>query len=324
MDNPGTPNLEAWWSQDIDGTDSHGSNNLTEVASPAHVSGKVGNAVDFELSSSQYQNIADNASLSFGDEDMSIGCWVNLESKAADAGIIGKFEFATDNREYALSYINGSDRFQFTVDNNGTAPTTNILANNLGAVSTGTWYFLVCVHDSAANEIRISANAGTQDITAHSTGIFNSTSDFVIGAFNDTPFALFDGLVDEPFVYRKALSTDEISWLYNGGDGRAYSELSPVVIPSPLNSTAVGVAPTIIHTTLPPALDSTAVGVAPTIIHTTLPPALDSTAVGNSVILKFVRILLAKAKRTRFYAVAKRTTMRAKKKRLSFYARKKR
>ena len=322
MDNPGTPNLEAWWTEDVDGTDSHGANNLTEVAAPSHVAGKVGNAVDLEKDSAQSQKIVDNASLSFGNEDLSFGCWVKLESKNTPMGIMNKWFFSTNEREYSLSYSSASDRVQFTLSDNGTNVAT-VSANNFGAISVATWYFIVGVHNSADNTIKIYVNAGTPDSTAHSTGCNNNVSDFEIGIFQGVTQP-FDGLIDEAFVYRKALSVEEISWLYNGGAGRAYSELSLVVIPSPLNSTAVGVAPTIIHTTLPPALDSTAVEVTPTIIHTAILVVLNSTAVGNSVILKFVRILLAKAKRTRFYAVAKRTTMRAKKKRLSFYARKKR
>ena len=50
----------------------------------------------------------------------------------------------------------------------------------------------------------------------------------------------------------------------------------------------------------------------------------NALAVGNSAVLRFIRLLLAPAKTTKFLAVAKTLTMKAKKKTLGFYARRKR
>ena len=120
------------------------------------------------------------------------------------------------------------------------------------------------------------------------------------------------------------------TWVVNGSDdnwsyaGASFAEQGDITItPTTLDSTAVGVAPTLLVTAIPSPLNSTAVGVAPTTLVTVLVSALNSLAVGNSVIVKYIRLLLAKMKTTGFYAIAKTVSMKAKKKTLGFYARRK-
>ena len=75
-----------------------------------------------------------------------------------------------------------------------------VYADAQGAPSTGQWYFLFGKHDPDKNLISINVG-GTGDpiltvnYLAHSTGIFQSTGDFVVGA-NGAHTDWWDGRID--------------------------------------------------------------------------------------------------------------------------------
>jgi len=231
--NPGTDNLIAWWSLDeTSGTraDSHGSNDLTDNNTVLYDTGKQGNAADFEDSVGEYLSIADNADLSFGDEDFTIGCWIKIESlDSTFQYIISKYDPPNDKREYALYLRGTTDKLEFSISGNGTAVTG---AEWGSAISTGTWYFVVAWHDSVNNQVGIEVNNSSPVTEAHTAGCFDSDSSFMIGASSKgTPDQFLDGLADEAFVFDKVLSADEKEWLYNSGNGRSYSEMAATFTP---------------------------------------------------------------------------------------------
>lgn len=225
---PGTTNLVAWWSLDeTSGTraDSHGSNDLTDNNTVLYGTGVQGNAGDFELSTSEYLSIADNTDLSTGNIDFTICAWVKAESLGANAAIISKQDTGTPDREYLIGYANGSSRFYITVSSDGSA-TTIEEADNLGAPSTGTWYFIVAWHDAVNDTLNIQVNNGTVDSQAYASGVHDSAADFNIGANNEGGNLYWDGLIDEVAFFKAVLTSEERTWLYNGGNGRVYSDLT--------------------------------------------------------------------------------------------------
>lgn len=237
--NPGTTNLAAWWSlNETSGTrnDSHGTNHLTVGGSTSYAAGLVGNAVDLEAATLDYLSVADNASMSMGGTDFTIAGWVRLESKPAVVQtVIARYSNATAaQREYIVRYATGADRFQFyIVTYTGGVPgvgTTLSLAqaDTFGAVSTATWYFVACKYVLASRINYISINGGAWNASAaHAVGqsMADTATLTAVGAYSD-PLFHWDGLLDELCVYRRAVTDDEITWLYNGGAGRAYSALA--------------------------------------------------------------------------------------------------
>jgi hypothetical protein len=113
-------------------------------------------------------------------------------------------------------------RFVFYVSDDGSA-VTGVTANNFGAPALDTVYQIICKHDSVNNQISIKVNNGTADTTAHSTGIFNSGTNFNIGALNGTTF--WNGLIRRVRTWDRVTTTDEDTWLYNAGTGRSYADL---------------------------------------------------------------------------------------------------
>lgn len=234
-----TDSIVAYWTLDESSgsrADSAGSNTLTDNNSVSSGTGIINSAGSFARASSKYLSISDNAALSMGDIDCTFTAWVKLQTKpSAFMDVLGKHNGATIvGSDYLLYWDWTSDRFGLTVYQ-GASNTGTATANNFGAPATGTWYFIAAWHDSVNNLVGISVNAGTANTTTYSSGINDTTEAFRMGA--NALGSYWDGLIDEVGVWKRKLSSGDITSLYNGGAGLAY----PFSGGSPLrlNSTAL-------------------------------------------------------------------------------------
>jgi hypothetical protein len=226
-------NLVAYWSLDEasgNAIDAHAAYDLTETSGTiASTTGKVGNARDFESGDTEHFRIADTADLRIADKAITIAGWVNAESFGANRDIFSKFETTTGGvAEYLFAYQNSPARFRFVVYDAAAGTTaTQATADNFGAPSTATWYFIVAWHDPTADQIAICVNDGTPDTAAHAGGVRVSAAPLLMGArWNGTSETLhWDGLIDEFGFWNKVLSASEITWLYNSGNGRSYADI---------------------------------------------------------------------------------------------------
>jgi len=214
--------------------DSFGTNHLTSNNTVGQATGKVGNAAQFNAASTRYLSITDNASLSAGNIDLTLCAWVYLDSVtggSAGRTIFSKYTTSGNQREHSLLYnltdTSPNNRFAWTVSSNGTA-TTTLTATTFGAASISTWYFVVVWHDSVADTLNIQINNGTVDSVSYSSGIFDSTSAFAIGALfaPTSPFYLMDGRIDQVGFWKRVLNSTEKTFLYNSGNGRSYAEVA--------------------------------------------------------------------------------------------------
>jgi hypothetical protein len=215
--------LVAYWKLDeASGTrfDSAGSNHLTDNATVTQAAGIISNAAEFTAANSESLSILDNAALSMGDIDFTVDAWVYLTDKTAIRAVLAKWNNSANHREYLLWYNNSTDRFIFSVSNDGTAQGV-ATADNLGSPSLNTWYYIHAEHDAALDKIRISVNNGTPNETAWTTGVLDSDSTFRIGA-NSQNIQHFNGRIDECGVWKRLLSAVEKASRYNGGAGLSY------------------------------------------------------------------------------------------------------
>jgi len=224
--NPGTTNLVAWWSLDeTSGTrvDSHGSNDLTDNNTVGFAAGVQGNAADFESTNTEYLDITSPvAALRGGNKDFTIGGWIKLESRNTWCHVLSVYTsgereyFVTDDGTYLHAYL-GDGSLLWVADAAS------------ASLSTATWYFWVVWHDTSGPSWNIQTDDGsvTSDTTFGGTP-GTGTSALRMGTSN------FDGLQDECFYYERVLTADERTWLYNGGSGRAYSDLSAGGVPLPV------------------------------------------------------------------------------------------
>ena len=220
-------NLIAYWTLDEasgNAIDAHGSNDLTETSGTIDAaSGKVGGARDFEAGDTEWFEIADNTDLSTGDIDFTFACWVRAETLASFPCIAQKgwSGLASADREWVLYYNTTSSRF--VMEKGAGTAAVSVTASNFGAASTATGYFVVIYHDSVNDIIGISVNAGTPNTTSTSTGVNNGNRAFVLGASTVGQSLYWDGVIDEAGFWKRVLTSDERTELYNIGNGRDYA-----------------------------------------------------------------------------------------------------
>lgn len=212
--------LVAYWKLDeTSGTraDSVGSITLSDGNTVGYAAGKQGNAASFVATSSEYLYAANPAPLQFADEDFTFACWVKFTSLGT-VGILNKLATVNGLRSYRL-YVNISGQLFWDVSPDGN--TDVVLSTPSGSVTTGAWFFVVCWHDSVANKLRICVNNGTVYETDHAGGVFNSASAFQVGTLRAT-LGYMTGEVDELGAWDRVLTSDEITELYNSGNGKTY------------------------------------------------------------------------------------------------------
>lgn len=198
-----------WKMNETSGTrvDSHASNDLTDGSSVGYATGKIGNAVDFD-GSTDYLYIADNADISFGDEDFSFTFWWNPDNVALNREIFAKGGTA----EYrVMQRSDGKIRL-------------NVLATSVDSTETlsaGTWYFVHAYHDAAGNVMGVSINNGTPNTLSHSSGCTDGSGDLVFGARNASTNYV-DGQLDSVSFWNALLTSGELADLYNSGAGLDY------------------------------------------------------------------------------------------------------
>lgn len=202
-------------------------NDLTDNATVTQNPGKVGNAAQFTLANSEWLSHVSNASLQFGDIDYTFTAWVYLDTKpeATNQNIMGK---NNGTAEQWLFYNNdaGEDRFRFVIYNGVGTVVADQTASAFGSPSTATWYFAVGWFDSVGGNIFISINNGTVNSSAKTGTPGTNSVTFGVGA-KDAAATPFSGRIDQVAIWKRVLTAAERTWLYNSGNGRAFSELGP-------------------------------------------------------------------------------------------------
>lgn len=224
----GNPALKAklvsWWSFDDTLNDLHGSNNFTN-SSPFSYSttAKKGKSYQPGRSLSAPNNSSTPHPLNVGG---ALFGWLDLTSTTptqvfcrGSGGIRGETLFMYAGLGDPGGYFIG------TRPNTGT--NTGIRETSTGILaSTGGYRFLGLQIDPVLGELQLWVNgalAHSLDVSS-SIGTGNATpGGFYAGyAYNNNPPP---GLCDEYGATNQALTQAEWEWLYNGGNGRAYSEL---------------------------------------------------------------------------------------------------
>jgi hypothetical protein len=180
------------------------------------VSGTVGNAASF---SSSYLSCADNPAVSAGDIDFTFTCWVKATTLTGFPVVASKGWDGSSgaNAEWAIYY--NTDLMAFNVSGSGHTEAVN--ASNAGSLNLNTWYFIAVWHDSVNKFIGIQINNFTSNTQAHYYGVNDGTSPFCLG--NAPSFPLYwNGLIDEAGFWKRVLTPEERTKLYNGGVGLTY------------------------------------------------------------------------------------------------------
>lgn len=221
-------NLVSYWAlNEASGNalDSHSTNDLTDNNTVGSATGKVGNARDFEADNLELFTKADNADLSTGDIDFHLSGWVQFESQTSTRMIVMKGNDLNGTYEYCVFNFGGSLFFRVESGAASVDVGSSSLAN-------GTWYKFDAWHDSVNNQIGISLNNGTPVTASYSGGVTDNAQAFQIG--NDSSLGRpHDGLIDEVGFWKRVLTSDERTDLYNAGNGLSYDDFDGGGDPGP-------------------------------------------------------------------------------------------
>ncbi|MEW4569309.1 LamG-like jellyroll fold domain-containing protein [Tautonia sp. JC769] len=187
-----------------------------------------GRAVGFD-GAGQSLSAASNASVQAGDGDWGWSGWIRLDSKASNFGIAGK-GVATGDREWQLFY-SASDVLRFLVAGSGGANRGEVDAAGLGSPPLGTWLFVSAWHDAAAQTVNIRVDDNPPNAAATTGTLRTASGPFRLGAGGSIAGTMF-GRMDNVAWYKAppggigSRIAELHEFLYNGGAGRRYEELS--------------------------------------------------------------------------------------------------
>lgn len=216
---PQNGSIESYWKLDeTSGTraDVLGVNNLVDTNSVGFQAGINGNEAVFNGTTQRLDN---NLFVS-PSGDFSVTSWITIDlAGVVDFGIINQFPFSGTLKSWGIFYDAGLDRFQAKWSTDGSTE-NSVAANNFGAVSAGVRYFVAITYVSSTGTMAISVNASAQDTNSGAaSAVFSSSANLTFGAYSGG-ISFLDGKIDEVCYWDGvALSTGEISTMYNSGSG---------------------------------------------------------------------------------------------------------
>lgn len=187
-----------------------GGNHLTDFNGVGQATGIIGNAGVFDAAKALYR--ASNTTLQAGSIDFTWSCWVYMTNKPAQyMGVIAK------QSEYLLYYDHQTDRMLWHPAG------YDAFANSLGSPQLNTWYYMVGWHDlGTGGFLLINDNYLDSDLSGTARAVNDNELD--IGTFDNrnNPTIGWQGRIDEVAFWKRLLTDDEKTQLYNGGLGFGY------------------------------------------------------------------------------------------------------
>jgi hypothetical protein len=214
-------NLISYWKLDANSNDSVNSNNGTDT-SITYSAGKISNGADLNASSDKIA-VATNANLEMAAQSWSF--WIKTSDATSNVNVISRYEDAT-KRSFRSILNNTAGEISFAwydTSNNNTA------LDNTSDINDGAWHHIVAVCDTDGSDLRTaiyvdSSQVGTTATHAGSTTSIKTTggASVAFGGGNGIDASGFVGMLDEIGLWSRALTSAEVTELYNAGAGKTY------------------------------------------------------------------------------------------------------
>lgn len=222
-----TDNLISYWKLDEssgNAADSVGSNTLTNNNTVTYSAGKINNGANFVAASTQWLsagNVINNPTA------LSISLWVKGTAGVHETFLAKVANSAGGNSGYTLGIVAGGSAYTL-LQTNGT---TYAQRKNTTTIFDGTnWHHIVWTWDgtknadSSAGQVVYVDGSSAGDAEGGSSGTVGSmsnTDSFNLGREDGGNFYL-NSSIDEVGIWSRALTSAEVTSLYNGGAGFAY------------------------------------------------------------------------------------------------------
>ena len=205
-----------------DVTDSVGANTLTNTGTVTFTAAKIGNGANLGTSNST-KKLSNSGLYQTG--SFSISTWVKNETEIA-AGQYGLFQMAdntTTLRGINLTYnYNGGTR-NVTADYHKNNVSDNNITWSSGALGTSVWTHYMVTYDGTTFTLYANGISVGTPLTISGGGSGSSgTQGFTIGLADRYGGSYASVLSDETAIWSRALSSTEVTELYNTGNGNQY------------------------------------------------------------------------------------------------------
>ena len=164
-----------------------------------------------------YILVADSPTLDFSSSHLSVSAWVNPAAftRGTYERIVGRWNssWEEDEREFYLG-LDPSDTFAFSMHPDGTESLgTHVHLTSTTTLMLGEWVHVAGTWDGAT--ARVFVNGTEQSSAPYSLGMIDGTKPLFIGSDDniDAPapwYYNFDGLIDDVYIYDRALSGPEV------------------------------------------------------------------------------------------------------------------
>jgi len=176
------------------------------------VNGYIGAGGVFDGSSS-YTTINSTSTTPFdaSSEDFSISAWINVSSFQNDACVISKWGSTSTDQSYFFGFNGSADNTKLIVyEKSGS--TTHVINSTSTTITTGNWFHVAYVRNSTQTIIYINGVAETFS----NTNTINSgnSQPIIVGRQDGYPGTSFNGKIDQMRLFNKALSSSEVTTLY--------------------------------------------------------------------------------------------------------------
>ena len=213
---PRRSNIQGFWKlNELSGTrydETVNKNNLTDNNTVLYAAGKIGNAADFELTTSEYLSATAvaSANLNFTSSNFSASFWWKPESLAAGTQPAFLCRGIYNAEGWYVQFRVDVDYIQVMLN---TAATNTSFYSNTGLISAGTLYHIGIVRNGTTGYIYVNGI----DRTSSSATLVNpvtSSESFYMGSYRSTTHYV-DGLLDEVIIWNVALTAAEVLQVKN-------------------------------------------------------------------------------------------------------------
>jgi len=189
--------------------------NLTTIITAIFLLTSITTAQNYSLSfdgNDDYVNVGNTSSLTISG-DITVSAWVYFDDfNTTLPNVISKITDGS-NVSYGIEKNLNESRLSFWIGDG-----TDFVEAISGVLSATTWYHVVGTNDGTNSKIYIN---GDLEATVAQGNPAGPTGDLKIGlcSTQSQSYRYWDGLIDEVAIWNDALTADEITALYNSGNG---------------------------------------------------------------------------------------------------------
>ena len=244
---PAPPGIVAWWPAEGNANDIIGGNNGTPKGSLSYNNGEVGQAFVFDGYTS-FITVPASASLNIGTGGgLTIECWINPSVTNANSpgGAGGPLiEWDSDDTDGCEFWADADNSLYVNIkDTSGNGHTFQTAG---GVINSNVWQHVALTYDETSGQMNMYVNGNV--VGSANFGNFTPQTTYPVNLGQRTGQVIGDGdtyagMMDELSLYNRALSSNEITAIYNAGSaGKCRSSSAPpVIVTQPTNETvAVG------------------------------------------------------------------------------------